>query len=46
MRATGTFKVKLTPQPADDHADGKLLGRLTIDKTFHGDPAGRAMGRC
>ncbi len=37
MRATGTFKVKLTPQPADDHADGKLLGRLTIDKVFEGD---------
>ena len=32
-RATGTFDVKLTPQPAGDDA----LGRMTIDKQFHGD---------
>jgi len=36
MRATGPFEVKLTPQPADDYADGAKLARLTLDKTFHG----------
>lgn len=45
MRATGTFKVKLTPQPADAHADGKPLGRLTIDKVFEGDLAATSVGQ-
>ena len=36
-RASGTFDVKVTPQPADAYADGSSLGRLTIDKQFHGD---------
>jgi len=35
--ATGTFEVKLKPQAPDDHADGATLGRMTIDKQFHGD---------
>jgi hypothetical protein len=32
-RATGTFEVKLAPQPIK----GELLSRMTIDKRFHGD---------
>jgi hypothetical protein len=36
-RASGTFEVKLTPQTADDKAESSTLGRLTIDKQFHGD---------
>lgn len=36
MRATGPFEVKLTPQPADDYADGAKLASLTLDKTFRG----------
>jgi Protein of unknown function (DUF3224) len=40
--ATGTFDVKLTPQPASD-ADADL-GRLTIDKQFHGDLEGSSRG--
>ena len=36
-RATGPFDVKVTPQPADEYADGSTLGRLTLDKAFHGD---------
>ncbi len=45
MRASGTFEVKLTPQPDDGYADGKSLGRLTIDKTFHGELAGTSRGQ-
>lgn len=45
MRASGTFEVKLTPQPDDGYADGKALGRLTIDKTFHGELAGTSRGQ-
>jgi hypothetical protein len=44
-RATGTFEVKLDPQPADDFADGATLGRLTIDKRFHGDLEGTSRGQ-
>jgi Protein of unknown function (DUF3224) len=44
-RATGTFSVKLTPQPADDYADGATLARLTIDKQFQGDLTGVSKGQ-
>ena len=33
--ATGSFEVKLTPQPAE--AGNAALGRMTIDKQFHGE---------
>jgi hypothetical protein len=39
-RASGTFDVKLTPQPTGDTA----LGRMTIDKAFHGDIEGTSHG--
>jgi Protein of unknown function (DUF3224) len=32
-QASGTFEVRLNPQPADESG----VGRLTIDKQFHGD---------
>ena len=35
-RASGTFDVRITPQPADEYADGVTMGRNTIDKQFHG----------
>ena len=44
-RASGTFDVKIVPQPADGHADGTALGRMTIDKTYHGDLEGTAVGQ-
>lgn len=44
-RATGTFEVRLTPQPADTHADAVLTGRMTIDKTFRGGIAGTSIGQ-
>lgn len=34
--ASGTFDVKVLPVAPDDYAAG-TLGRLTIDKQFHGD---------
>jgi len=43
-RAKGTFEVKLNPQPAYNTADGALLGRMSIDKQFHGDLAGTSKG--
>lgn len=43
-RATGTFEVKLTPQPVVDSSDGPELGRIAIDKAFHGDLEGTSKG--
>src|SRR5208282_1174675 len=39
--ASGTFEVKLTPQVGEDDAG---LGRMTIDKQFHGDLEGTSRG--
>jgi hypothetical protein len=36
-RATGTFDVKLSPLPAYDSTPDTKLGRLSLDKQFHGD---------
>jgi len=35
--ATGTFEVKLDPQRPDGKFEDATLGRMTIDKQFHGD---------
>jgi hypothetical protein len=45
QHATGPFDVTLTPQPADGFADGATLGRMTIDKRFHGDLEGTSLGQ-
>ena len=34
--ATGTFEVKLAPL-AEDKGEGSTLGRMSLDKQFHGD---------
>jgi len=36
-QARGAFQVKLAPLPPYDTAEGSLLGRMSIDKQFHGD---------
>jgi len=35
--ASGTFNVKMNPQPPYDTADGVSLGRVSINKQFQGD---------
>ena len=42
MRATGHFDVRLTPAPTPPVARG--LGRMTLDKDFHGDLSGSSRG--
>ena len=42
--ASGTFEVKLVPQPDDKNSDAGL-GRMTIDKQFHGDLEGTSKGQ-
>jgi hypothetical protein len=41
-RASGTFDVKLTPQTPADEASS--VGRMSIDKQFHGDLEGTSKG--
>lgn len=43
QHATGPFEVKLVPQQ-DPGAD-PMLGRMTIDKTFHGDLEASSKGQ-
>ena len=44
MHATGSFDVKLTPQTAAPGIESAKLGRMTIDKQFHGDLAAASLG--
>lgn len=37
VHARGTFEVKLTPQLPEDKSEGSTLGRMLIEKQFHGD---------
>ena len=42
--ASGPFDVKLTPQAGDAPAVGAALGRMSIDKRFHGDLDATSVG--
>ena len=42
--ASGAFEVKLTPQVPENAADA-ALGRMTLDKQFHGDLEGTSKGQ-
>ena len=42
--ASGAFEVKLAPQTLSDTDADALLGRLSIDKTFHGDLSATSKG--
>jgi putative hydrolases of HD superfamily len=44
LLALGTFDVKVTPQSTDAATDGTTLGRLTLDKHYHGDLDGPSKG--
>ncbi|HKV74696.1 MAG TPA: DUF3224 domain-containing protein [Gemmatimonadales bacterium] len=43
-RATGTFDVKLAPLTTYDTSQGTTLGRMSINKQFHGDLEGTSIG--
>ncbi len=44
-QASGTFEVRLTPQTQDEQFGDAMLGRMTIDKQFHGDLEGNSKGQ-
>ncbi len=37
LHATGRFEVKIDPQPPDEKGGGAAIGRMFLDKQFHGD---------
>lgn len=43
--ASGTFEVKMTPQAPDDKAADAALGRMSLDKQFHGDLEAASQGQ-
>ena len=44
-RATGLFDVSLKTLPMDNDPGTQLLGRMSIDKQFHGDLEGTSKGQ-
>ena len=42
MKATGTFDVTITPQASDLAPEGPNLGRMSVEKQYHGDLSGVA----
>ena len=44
QQASGPFEVKLNPEPISSIADGTGLGRMSLDKTFHGDLKATSQG--
>jgi len=44
-RATGPFEVSLKALPGDDDPGSAMLGRMSIDKQFHGDLEGTSKGQ-
>ena len=45
IHATGTFEVTLAPRAPDDRSDAAAMGRMSIDKQFHGDLEGASKGQ-
>ncbi len=45
IHVTGPFDVKLLPQDAPDKAEGSTLGRMSIDKHYHGDLEAQGTGQ-
>ena len=43
--ARGAFDVKLTPQPSDRQSEDPALGRMWLDKQFHGDLEATSRGQ-
>ena len=41
--ASGTFEVKINPQ-SEDKGDGSTMGRMSLDKQYHGDLEAAAKG--
>jgi hypothetical protein len=45
ITARGTFEVKIIPQSPDERPEAAAIGRLLLDKQFHGDLEGASQGQ-
>jgi hypothetical protein len=45
ITARGTFEVKIIPQAPDERPEAAAIGRMSIDKQFHGDLEGESQGQ-
>ena len=45
QHAAGTFDVTVSPQPASSPTPGAALGRMLLDKRYHGDLDATAQGQ-
>lgn len=45
MHANGTFEVKMIPQPAEESVGDAGIGRMALDKQYHGDLAATGNGQ-
>jgi hypothetical protein len=43
--ASGTFEVKMTPLPPEENVGDPTVGRMSLDKRFHGDLEGTSKGQ-
>ena len=43
--ASGTFEVKLNPQAPEENVGDPTIGRMSLDKQFHGDIEGTSKGQ-
>ncbi len=43
-RASGSFDVSMAPQGAQEKTEGAALGRMSLDKRYHGDLAATGKG--
>jgi hypothetical protein len=44
-KASGPFEVKMTPQPPDEATGGAAIGRMALDKQYHGDLEATSQGQ-
>lgn len=45
IHASGTFDVKLNPQPPEENVGDSSISRMSLDKQFHGELEGTSKGQ-
>jgi hypothetical protein len=45
MHAHGSFEVKMSPQPAEESVGDASIGRMALDKRYHGDLDATGLGQ-
>ncbi|HEY0199731.1 MAG TPA: DUF3224 domain-containing protein [Rhodanobacter sp.] len=45
MHASGSFEVKMSPQPAEESVGDASIGRMALDKRYHGELDATGLGQ-